>query len=301
MSSPTRGIGRGGVGRGWWVSRPVLASDPRLLWVWTRVASNGDERLLRDLVQLVHCLTHVCNDHSPFDVLGESGGAVTMGALVPEVVGPVQGSNPPWGGPRFDVTSVGYVVEEFYLGGTTIAYDLVAGADYSEDGRWTAVAGPAAPYLTRILVVRPREPAAFNGTVVLNWQNVSAGYEYGSLAPGDEAFEGYAWVGVSAQEVGIYGFSGGRWTRSASGNVRPLRGQDPERYGPLRHPGDRGSFEIFAQAARAVGPARSSDVDPMGGLEVQRVIAAGASQSAMRLVAYANAVHPLAPVVDGFL
>ena len=90
-------------------------------------------------------------------------------------------------------------------------------------------------------------------------------------------------------------------TRSAWGNVRPLRAQDPERYGPLRHPGDRGSFEIFAQAARAVGPARGSDVDPMGGLEVQRVIAAGASQSAMRLVAYANAVHPLAPVVDGFL
>ena len=226
---------------------------------------------------------------------------MTTSALVPEVVGPVQGSNPPWGGPRLDVTSAGYVVEEFYLGGTTIAYDPVHGSDDSEDGRWTAVAGAAAPYLTRILVVRPREPAAFNGTVILNWQNVSAGYEYGGLGPGDEALEGYAWVGVSAQEVGIYGFSSGRRTRSAQGNVRPLRAQDPERYGPLRHPGDRGSFEIFSQAARAVGPDRSSDVDPMGGLEVQRVIAAGASQSAMRLVAYANAVHPLAPVVDEFL
>ena len=226
---------------------------------------------------------------------------MTTSALVPEVVGPVQGSNPPWGGPRLDVTSAGYVVEEFYLGGTTIAYDPVHGSDDSEDGRWTAVAGAAAPYLTRILVVRPGEPAAFNGTVVLNWQNVSAGYEYGGLSPGDEALEGYAWVGVSAQEVGIYGFSSGRRTWSAQGNVRPLRAQDPERYGSLRHPGDRGSFEIFSQAARAVGPDRSSDVDPMGGLEVQRVIAAGASQSAMRLVAYANAVHPLAPVVDGFL
>ena len=227
--------------------------------------------------------------------------SVVTSALVPEVIGPVPGSNPPWGGPSVDVASAGYVVEEFYLAGTTTAYDLVPGAEYSEDGRWTAAAGGTAPYVTRILVVRPREPAAFNGTVVLNWQNVSAGYEYGGLGPGDEALEGYAWVGVSAQEVGIYGFSAGRASRGTWGNGRGLRAQDPERYGPLRHPGDRGSFEIFAQAARAVGPARDRDVDPMCGLEVQRVIATGASESAMRLATYANAVHPLDPVVDAFL
>jgi hypothetical protein len=226
---------------------------------------------------------------------------VTSSALEPEVVAPVAGANPPWGGPSFDVTSLGYVVEEFYLGGTTRAYDLAPGADYSEDGRWPAVEGSTKPYLTRILVVRPREPAAGNGTVVLNWQNVSAGFEYGSLGPGDEAFEGYAWVGVSAQEVGIDGFFGRRGPRGLLGDARPLRAHDPERYGPLRHPGDRGSFEIFSQAARAVGPDRHGDVDPLGGLEVQRVIATGASQSAIRLAAYANAVHPLAPVVDGFL
>ena len=233
--------------------------------------------------------------------LPAASGVMTTTDSMPAVDGPVQGSSPPWGEPRFDVTSLGYVVEEFYLSGITVAYEPVGGADYPEDGRWTAVAGATAPYLTRILVVRPREPAAFNGTVVLNWQNVSPGYEYGRLGPGDEALEGYAWVGVSAQEVGIYGFSGGRLTRRAWDNARPLRAQDPERYGPLRHPGDRGSFEIFAQAARAVGPARGGDVDPLGGLEVRRVIATGASQSAMRLVAYANAVHRFAPVLDGFL
>jgi hypothetical protein len=89
--------------------------------------------------------------------------------------------------------------------------------------------------------------------------------------------------------------------RGAMGGGRPLRAHDPERYGALRHPGDPGSFDIFSQAARAVGPIRNGDVDPMGGLDVQRVIATGGSQSAMRLVTYANAVHPIAPVVDGFL
>ena len=39
----------------------------------------------------------------------------------------------------------------------------------------------------------------------------------------------------------------------------------------------------------------------MGGLPVERVVAVGGSQSAMRLCAYANGVHPLHRVVDGFL
>ena len=61
-----------------------------------------------------------------------------------------------------------------------------------------------APYRTRLLVVRPVDPARFNHTVLLNWQNVSAGYE--QRAPSDgELYQGYAWVGVSAQEIGLYG------------------------------------------------------------------------------------------------
>jgi hypothetical protein len=225
---------------------------------------------------------------------------VATPALVPEVIGPVEGAKPPWGAPNVDLTDIGYVVEEFLLRGTTRAFDPAPGAEHGDDGRWEVVASATARYLTRILVVRPQDPAAFNGTVVLNWQNVSAGYEYGSLGIGDEALGGYAWVGVSAQEVGIHGVA----TRRPGGPLDahlPLRAHDPERYGQLRHPGDRGSFEIFSQAARAVGPDRADDVDPLGGLDVQRVIASGGSQSAMRLVAYANAVHLRDPVVDGFL
>ena len=71
--------------------------------------------------------------------------------------------------------------------------------------------------------------------------------------------------------------------------------------GDLRHPGDQGSFDIFSQAARAVGPTRNASVDPMGGLDVRRVVATGGSQSAMRLVAYINAVHPPDQAIDGFL
>jgi hypothetical protein len=218
----------------------------------------------------------------------------------PEVRGPVEAPNPPWGHPGPSAAEAGYTVEEFKLDGLTVAYEPEPDSTLGSDGRWqTGVAGEAG-YRTRLLVVRPRDPAQFNGTVLLNWQNVSAGVE--SHAPrGGEVYRGYAWVGVSAQEVGLYGFPMGMTSPSGVPRARPLVEHDPERYRDLRHPGDQGSFEIFSQAARAVGPDRRTAVDPLAGLDVRRVVATGGSQSAMRLVAYINAVHPVAGVVDGYV
>jgi Alpha/beta hydrolase domain len=224
---------------------------------------------------------------------------MTARVRVPTVFGPIAGAQPPWGTPRTDVGALGYVVEEYQLEGTAVAYELAPETSATIDGRWEVQESQEATYRTRILVVRPEHAERFNGTVVVNWQNVSAGFESDGPS-GGEIFDGYAWVGVSAQEVGLYGFPMGM-DRLAVGGTRPLVDHDPERYGSLQHPGDQGSFDIFSQAGRAVGPERSAAVDPMGGLEIHRMIAAGASQSAMRLAAYLNAVHPLANVFDGFL
>ncbi|HUZ10525.1 MAG TPA: alpha/beta hydrolase domain-containing protein [Acidimicrobiales bacterium] len=222
-----------------------------------------------------------------------------MSAPAPTVVGPILGAQPPWGAPSADVATRGYVVEEYQVEGSVVGYQIAPGTKATIDGRWTVEEVADATYRTRILVVRPERAEHFNGTVVVNWQNVSAGYEIGSPS-GDEIFDGYAWVGVSAQEVGLYGFPAGM-ERFASRRARPLVEHDPQRYGSLFHPGDPASFDIFTQAGRVVGPERSGDVDPMGGLDVRRLIATGGSQSAMRLVAYLNAVHPFTRVFDGFL
>jgi hypothetical protein len=220
------------------------------------------------------------------------------------VSGPVEGARPPAGAPRRDLAAIGYVCEEYQLEGTAVAYGHPERRPPS-DGRWDPVELGEAAYRTRLLVVRPAGMApvegreGFNGTVLLHWQNVSAGRESGR-PDSDELYRGgYAWVGVSAQEVGLYGLPTGMGGRFPAG--RPLVDADPERYGNLVHPGDAGSFEIFGQAAAAVGPDRGGDVDPMGGLPVRRVVATGGSQSAMRLVAYANGVHALHRVLDGFL
>jgi hypothetical protein len=189
------------------------------------------------------------------------------------------------------------MVEEYFIEGVANAYQSPDGSFPRPDGHWEAVPVADAPYRTRILVVRPTDPGRFNGTVLLNWSNVSAGVEAEAPSSG-EPYEGYAWVGVSAQEVGLFGFPAGMGG-GASRRAQPLVDHDSTRYGKLVHPGDQASFDIFAAAAIAVGPNRSADVDPLGGLDVQRVLATGGSQSAMRLATYLNALHHRLPVIDG--
>jgi hypothetical protein len=102
---------------------------------------------------------------------------------------------------------------------------------------------------------------------------------------------GYAYVGVSAQQVGIHGPSG-------------LLAWSPARYAGLdvRADGtildDSLSYDIFSQAGQALRDPVAVDV--MGGLRVERLIASGVSQSQGRLVNYYNSIHPLAQVFDAF-
>lgn len=213
-----------------------------------------------------------------------------------EVTGPISGGTQgaPFNAPEMDVAAHGYVVEEFFLEGEAGGYAFKDGASPSVDGRWaTERRGETAPFRTRILVVRPANAADFNGTVIVHWQNVTAGYELGTVTEG-EYLRGFAWVGVSAQKIGIDGFPG----PEAAG----LKQWDAERYGSLNHPGDGYSYDIFTQAGRAIGPDRpQSGVDPMGGLPVEHLVAAGASQSAGRLRTYINGVHPLENVFDAYI
>jgi hypothetical protein len=164
------------------------------------------------------------------------------------------------------------------------------------DGKWNLMATTRTAFKSRVLVRRPIDASKFNGTVIVEWLNVSGG------ADGDPGFmynseeilrEGYAYVGVSAQAVGI---EGGGFSLGGAG--QPLKQADSERYGTLKHPGDAYSFDIFSLAAKVIRGA--GEVSVLEGLMPQRLIAYGESQSAMRLVSYVNGIHPLAQQYDGF-
>ena len=176
------------------------------------------------------------------------------------VIGPIEGTRPPWGRRVLDLGARGYVCEEYQLEGTAVAYRQPGEHRPPINGRWSAEATGEAPYRTRILVVRPRGPLGFNGTVVVHWQNVSAGFEMGR-PESDELYVGYAWVGVSAQEVGLYGSPMGLGARGAAGRGHHGR-RGPERYGALVHPGELGSFEISDRRPVQSGPIGTSRSTP---------------------------------------
>jgi hypothetical protein len=194
----------------------------------------------------------------------------------------------------FDLASVGYEQAEYFISGTATAYTNTA--PLGEDGMWSVTpSGTTAAYKTRILVYRPTSPKKFSGTVVVEWLNVSGGVD---AAPDwtqghvELLRQGAAWVGVSAQIVGVEGGP------ALVGVVSlPLKVVNAARYGSLHHPGDSFSYDMFSQAGQAV----RTPSGPLGALKVKRVIAIGESQSAFRMVNYINAIHPITHVYDGFL
>ncbi|WP_293907233.1 alpha/beta hydrolase domain-containing protein [Phenylobacterium sp.] len=211
-------------------------------------------------------------------------------SVTPPSVTPVAGT-PSLGLGLYDLKALGYVVEEYFVSGTASAYALVG--EPTTDGRWQVTPAASAPYVTRIVVVRPVDPKKFNGTVAVEWLNVSAGVD----SPPDWSFThrellrgGYAYVGVSAQRVGIEGGP------SMQTGMPPLKKSNPARYGTLSHPGDAFAFDIFSQAGEVVKQGKV-----LGPLAPKRVLALGESQSAIFLTTYVNAIDPVAKVYDGFL
>jgi hypothetical protein len=200
----------------------------------------------------------------------------------------------------------GYVLEEYLVGGTATSFEAV---DTPADGTWAVSPADEADYRTRVVVRRPADRAAFSGTVLVEWFNVSAieaAPDWGYISE-EIAREGHAYIGVSAQAQGVEGGetlldvevdAGEAAEAGVVADKSGLKNVDPARYGSLDHPGDAFAFDIYGQVGRL---AANSPETLLGDLEPEHVIALGESQSAMFLTTFINAVHPLAPVFDGFL
>jgi hypothetical protein len=166
-----------------------------------------------------------------------------------------------------------YIAEEFFLSGEAVAN------------------GQSVAFKTRMVVIRPGYDDHFNGTVVVEWLNVSGGTD----APADWNYlhreierSGYVYIGVSAQRGGIEG------TAVGMPGALPLKKADPDRYRSLVHPGDAWAFDIFSAAGRAVGKV-------LGSLKPKHILAVGESQSAAFLTTYVNHFDCDAQIFDGFL
>jgi hypothetical protein len=219
------------------------------------------------------------------------------------VTGPISGGlhGRPFTTSHVTLAPYGYLEEEYVLAGSALTHVPRAGSELAPNGVWDITTGESQPYRTRLLVRRPSDPARFNGTLVVEWLNVSGGVDidadwvqtYAEILRG-----GYAWVGVSAQRAAVNGMQP---TEIMPVVPPPLTKWDPERYADLVIPDDALSYDIFSQAGRLLASKTRAAPDPLGGLVVDRVVAMGASQSAHRLATYVNAAHPLVGVYDGYL
>jgi hypothetical protein len=225
-------------------------------------------------------------------------GAAVAATESPSVSGPVTGGKGEIQPPNvnsLDLDQVGYRGSEYFLSGTATAYTPNP-EPLASDGMWTVAPASTAPYTTRVVVFRPKKAAKFNGTVVVEWLNVSGQVDANpdwTMTHNELIREGYAWVGVSAQPVGI------NQLKCADPPVAPCTtAGDPARYDSLSNPGDSYSYDIFSQAGQAL---RDKSSKILGGLKPKKLLAVGESQSAGRMVTYIDAVQPVANVYDGFL
>jgi hypothetical protein len=185
--------------------------------------------------------------------------------------------------PYIDFEAVGYVEREFKMSGGAKVYRQ--SGTWGSNGRWgVSVSQTDVPYTTRLLVRYPTDPADFNGTVVIEWTNITTGGDQDpvwSLTYEELLREGYAYIAVTPQ----------------ASAMEFLNTWDPVRYAGLGSSNDGQSYDIFTQAARVAR--ENSEV--LGGLTVDNVIGIGDSQSAFRVVTYANAIQPVTGAFDGLM
>jgi hypothetical protein len=192
-------------------------------------------------------------------VLSSAAPAAAATVPSPTFSGPVTGGlrGEPMGATPVDLARAGYSETEYFFTGTARS----------------ASGGANAAYTSRVVVRRPVQVSRFNGTVVVEWYNVTDqsdnDFDWHRYWP-EIVHDGFAFVAVSVQLAGI----------------PALKAWDPIRYAPISHPGDDYAFDIFAQAVQ--GLRAPLGADPLGGLHSKHLLATGDSQSADELTSYIN-------------
>lgn len=209
---------------------------------------------------------------------------------------PPANTGTPFGKTSTNLAARSYVEQEFFVSGSANRYRL--DAKFSKDAE---VIDRGHAYRTRILVRRPVSAKKFNGTVIVEWFNVTGmqDMDFVYAAVREHLIDqGYAWVGVSAQLVGLDALK--KVNPARYGSLTLAASNDDPKGGKIDERGDVLAWDAWTQVGNMLRhPGR---IDPLGGLKPKLIIASGESQSAMRLSQYYNTVYPLTKGTwDGFL
>jgi hypothetical protein len=178
-----------------------------------------------------------------------------------------------------------YVEEEYFVSG---AADLFNYAQNPPLGPTDIVPIQAdVPYKTRIIVRRPEKKGHFNGTVVIEWWNSTAGFDTAPVwDPSAEYFarNGFVYVGVTNSTTSLGFLANGC---RLFGVLPPACGT---RYATLSLPENGLAYEMVSQIANLLKSGSPESPLP-GSFEVERVYHAGQSQQGGSMVTYASAFH----------
>jgi hypothetical protein len=178
-----------------------------------------------------------------------------------------------------------YLEEEFFVTGEATLYT------YEENPR-RGVLVPLlenVPYTTRIIVRRPEQAQEFNGTVIIEWWNSTAGFDTAPVwDPSAEYFarEGIIYVGVTNSTTSI--------EHLAVNGCSLMPGLMPEtcgnRYAVLSLPENGVAFEMVSQIANLLKSDSLENPLPAD-FDVERIFHSGQSQQGGSMVTYASAFH----------
>ncbi len=239
---------------------------------------------------------------------------------LPKVKGPIPVTSTSWPFAAADhsvtprnLAQDGYVEEEYFISGSANVYEWPAIGKLEGFAR--------GPYTTRLLVRRPKSPAKFSGTVIVEALNPSLRYDAPIMWMESQDYfirHGDAYVGVTIKPVAIEFlklFDPERYASLSFKNPLPASQTCPQSELPPAPGGlppestpatENGLiWDILSQVGVLVR--NTSIVSPLQGFDVTRVYLTGDSQSGAFVLIYANAIHPFAersqgkPVFDGYL
>lgn len=203
------------------------------------------------------------------------------------------------------LAQMGYVEEEYFLSGAANIYDWPATG--------AVVRTANAPYVTRVLIRRPKAKGKFSGRVVVEMMNPSnlLDLNIGWAIHRDKLMrDGDVWVGVTAKPVSVVTlktFDPVRYAPLSWANPLPLN--DPrncERIGAdsTRQTENGLAWDIFTQLGAWLRSSEASNpltygARASGSHAVKRLYAWGYSQTGSFLYTYLNAVNPLVIREDG--
>ncbi len=192
----------------------------------------------------------------------------------------------------FNPASFGYVEREFLVAGQANVYEY-ASIPGPGDGITTLRAGP---YVSRMLIRAPANPASFSGNVVVELFNDALAGDQSTAFPQAEAHfirNGDIWVGITSSSSGIADLQTFNPTRYASlswANPDPGRNATSCPANPTSTVENGFVYDILSQTAALLRS--SSTVNPLHGYNVKALYAAGYSGSAETLLTYVRAIEP---------